>query len=137
MKSSRSLTLTLASAFVTLAMVPASAAPISSVYKVVRSGALAPMGFHYYLEGGCRSPGPVVINLVTPPRNGEISEGPRRGRPSYSAGSRLATCNRITVRGLEVYYRSVPGYTGPDSYVVERVFPNGDAQRFRIDLSVR
>ena len=135
MRFSRSLRL--ASTFVTLVVVPVTAAPISSVYKVVRSGALAPMGFHYYLGDGCRSPGPVVINLVTPPTNGEISEGPRSGRPSYRAGSHLAACNRNKVGGLEVYYRSVPGYTGPDSYVVERVFPNGDAQRFRIDVSVR
>ncbi len=38
---------------------------------------------------------------------------------------------------MEVYYRSVRGYTGPDSYVVERVFPNGDAHQFRINVSVR
>ncbi len=127
----------LASALIAWAVVPVSAAPISAVYKVVRSGALAPMGFHYYLEDGCRPAGPVVINLVTPPKNGDVSEGPRSGYPSYSTGSPLAACNKIKVRGLEVYYRSTPGYTGPDSYVVERVFPNGDAQRFRIDLSVR
>ena len=129
--------LTLGSALAVLAVVPASAAPISSVYKVVRSGALAPMGFHYYLGDGCRSPGPVVINLVTPPRNGEVSEGPRSRRPTYASGRHLAACNGIRVRGLQVYYRSAPGYTGPDSYVVERVFPNGDAQRFRIGVSVR
>lgn len=129
--------LVLAPAFVALAAAPLHAAAISSVYKVVRSGALAPMGFHYYLEDGCRSPGPVVINLVTPPQNGDISEGPRSAHPSYGAGSHLAACNRTKVRGTEVYYRSAPGYTGPDSYVVERVFPNGDAQRFRIDVSVR
>lgn len=129
--------LILAAAFVTSAVAPVSAAPITSVYKIVRSGALAPMGFHYYLEDGCRSPRAVVINLVTPPKNGEVSEGPRSGHPSYAASSHLAACNRFPVRGLEVYYRSVSGYTGPDSYVVERVFPNGDAQRFRIDISVR
>lgn len=129
--------LTLASAFLTLAVAPVSAAPISSVYKVVRSGALAPMGFHYDLDDDCRSPGPVVINLVTPPSNGDISEGPRSRRLSYGAGRRLAACNGTKVRGLEIYYRSAPGYTGPDSYVVERVFPNGDAQRFRIGVSVR
>ena len=95
------------------------------------------MGFHYYLEDGCRSPGPVVINLVTPPKNGKVSEGPRSGHPSYGTSSHLVACNRVAVRGLEVYYRSFPGYTGPDSYEVERVFPNGDAQRFRIEVSVR
>lgn len=129
--------LALIPAFVTLAAAPLHAAAISSVYKVVHSGAVAPMGFHYYLEDGCRSPGPVVINLVTPPQNGEITEGPRSAHPSYGAGSRLAACDKIKVRGIEIYYRSAPGYTGPDSYVVERVFPNGDAQRFRIDVSVR
>ncbi len=127
----------LGSAFAASAVVPVSAAPVSPVYKVVRSGALAPMGFHYYLEGGCRSAGPVVINLVVPPRNGEVTEGPRSAHPSYGAGSRLAVCDRLKVRGTEVYYQSAPGYTGPDSYVVERVFPNGDAQRFRIGVSVR
>ena len=128
---------TLAAVYVALAVVPVRAAPISSVYKVVRSGSLAPMGFHYHLEDGCRSFGPVVINLITPPKNGEVSEGPRSGHPTYEAGSHLGACNKISVRGLEIYYRSIPGYTGPDSYVVERVFPNGDAQRFRIDVSVR
>lgn len=129
--------LALAAPLAILAAAPLHAAVVSPVYKVVRSGALAPMGFHYYLEDGCRSPGPVAINLVTAPRNGEISEGTRSAHPSYGAGSHLAACSRIRVRGTEVYYRSVPGYTGPDSYVVERVFPNGDAQRFRIDVSVR
>ena len=129
--------LSLGSALFTFAAVPVSAAPVSPVYKVVRSGALAPMGFHYSLEDGCRSAGPVVINLVKPPQNGEVTEGPRSAHPSYGAGSRLAACNRLKVRGTQVYYQSAPGYTGPDFYVVERVFPNGDAQRFRIGVSVR
>ena len=127
----------LASALLVLAAVPAGAVPVGPAFRVVRSGALAPMGFHYYLDASCRSPGPVTINLVVPPRYGEISEGQRVAHPSYRSGDSLAACNRIRVRGLEVYYRSKPGYTGPDSYVVERVFPNGDAQRFRIDVSVR
>ncbi len=135
MVSPRSLALVAVSS--TLAAAPLGAEPVSPVYKVVRSGALAPMGFHSYLEHGCRSPGPVAINLVVPPQNGTVSEGPRSAFPSYRAWSPLAACDRMKVSGLQVYYRSAPGYTGPDSYVVERVFPNGDAQRFRINVSVR
>jgi hypothetical protein len=135
MASSRSLAF--AGALALLATAPASAEAISTVYKVVHSGALAPMGFHYFLDDGCRSPGLVTINLVTPPQNGEISQGPRAAHPSYAATSHLAACNKVKVRGTEIYYRSTPGYQGPDSYVVERVFPNGDAQQFRIHLPVR
>ena len=127
----------LAAALAVFAAAPASAKAISSVYKVVHSGTLTPIGFHYYLEEGCRSPGPVQINVVTPPQNGKISEGPRSAHPSYPATSHLAACNRVKVSGTEIYYRSAPGYLGSDSYVVERVFPNGDAQQFQIDLSVR
>ncbi len=135
MVSPRSVALALAS--LPLVAAPVGAVPIGTAYKVVHTGTLAPMGFHYFLERGCRPTGPVVINLITPPRNGEVSEGPRRAHPSYATGSALAACNRLTIPGTEVYYRSAPGYTGPDSYIVERVFPNGDAQRFRIDVSVR
>ncbi len=127
----------LATALTVLTAAPVSAKAISSVYKVVHSGTLTPIGFHYYLEEGCRSPGPVQINVVTPPQNGEVSEGPRSAHPSYPATSHLAACNRVKIRGTEIYYRSAPGYHGSDSYVVERVFPNGDAQRFQIDVSVR
>ena len=126
-----------AASLVALAAVPLHAAPVNPVYKVVRSGALAPMGFHHHLEDGCRSPGPVAVNLITPPRDGEVSEGPRNAHPSYEAKSHLAARNRIRVRGTQVYDRSAPSYTGPNSYVIQRVFPNGDAQRFRIDVSVR
>ncbi|MGI3903850.1 MAG: hypothetical protein ACRYGP_18155 [Janthinobacterium lividum] len=127
----------LATALTVFAAAPVSAKAISPVYKVVHSGTLTPIGFHYYLEEGCRSPGPVQINVVTPPQNGEVSEGPRSAHPSYPATSHLAACNRVKIRGTEIYYRSAPGYQGSDSYVVERIFPNGDAQRFQIDVSVR
>lgn len=135
MLSTRSVAL--AAALAVFAATPVSATAISAVYKVVHSGTLTPIGFHYDLEEGCRSLGPVRINVVTPPRNGEVSKGPRSAHPSYPAMSHLAACNRTKVSGTEIDYRSTSGYLGSDSYVVERVFPNGDAQQFRIDISVR
>lgn len=115
----------------------AHAEPIGSSYKVVRSGQMAPMAFHYSLFPDCRSRGRVAMNLVSPPGNGEIFVASLKDHPSYPAGSAETACNRQRVQGTEVYYKSAPGFTGTDSYVIERVFPGGNAQLFKITVSVR
>ncbi len=81
-----------------LSSVPLRAEPIRTSYKVVRTGALALMGFHYYLAHDCRSLGPVTINLVPPPQNGEVTIRSRTARPTFGSTSAFAACNRTKVQ---------------------------------------
>ena len=117
---------------------PVAAEPIGPAYEIVRSGALARIAFHYDpVSHACRSLGPVTINLVAPPQHGALSTARGSARPQFGPSSAYAACDRLRVPGLQIYYRSEPGYTGPDSWVVERVTPTGEARQFRIHVSVR
>ena len=121
-----------------LSAAPLAAEPIGPAYRIVPSGVLARMAFHYDpVSQACRSLGPVTINLVMPPQHGALSTARGTAHPQFGRSSAYAACDRRRVPGLQVFYRSEPGYTGPDSWVVERVLPTGEAHQFRIHVSVR
>ena len=120
-----------------LLLTPAIAGPIGTPYKVVRSGMTAEMGLHYALANDCRSRGAVSINLLRAPHSGDVLIGARRAHPTFAPGSAYARCNARLVEGTQVYYRPNPGYTGSDHYIVERVFPNGNAQMYWVTIVVR
>ncbi|WP_131195182.1 hypothetical protein [Lichenihabitans psoromatis] len=124
---------------VSLASVPvgASAEVIGVGYKVVRSGDVAPMGFHYQVSHECRSLGPIAINLVVAPLHGEVLIKDKVGEMTFGGQSAYSACNARKITGVQVYYRSAAGYVGFDRYVVERVLSTGNAELIKVNLSVR
>ena len=115
----------------------ASAQRIFGTYKVIPAGSTAKVGFHYIVRADCRSEGTTTVNVVTPPKGGEILTAPGSGHTHFAARSKFARCNGRLMPGTDILYRASPDFTGTDSFVVEDVYPDGTARQFPMTVSVR
>ena len=109
----------------------------SRLYRVVAPGQKVKLWSYAAIDPACRSVGRVAINLVAPPRGGEvgISFGP--DYPAFLPFNPRSACNHRKVPSTLLFYHASPGFSGGDSFVIEMVSPDGIAQRVRYAVTVR
>lgn len=112
-------------------------AALSRPYIVAASGRSLEVAKYTAINPDCTSLGPIGVNLVVAPQGGEVRVGEGRRYMAFVPANPRSACNRRKIPATFVLYRSQPGFTGQDSFVVEVVFPNGTAQRARITVNVR
>lgn len=131
-KSLRTISL---SAALTLLVVPLGFAQglvgVSSYYKVVDAGHSVKISSFASLHPDCTSLGRTDVNLVEAPRGGEVATKVGTDYPTYPLTNPRVSCIRHRVPSTLVIYQAAAGYAGPDTFVIEVVFPEGVARRYR------
>ena len=112
-------------------------AQVSRPYYVAASGRTLEVAKYSNINPDCSSMGAVQVNLVEAARNGEVRVGDGGRFMAFGLGNPRAACNRRKIATTYVTYRSMPGFTGQDTFVVEAIFATGVAQRARITVNVR
>lgn len=75
--------------------------------------------------------------ILKAPAHGRLRMIMREGGSGYEAGSGFEHCNDVPVRGTTLHYRPHPAYTGPDDFIFEVVFANGEKRILPYDLIIR
>jgi hypothetical protein len=89
------------------------------------------VGVYINVQPDCSS-GPLpTIRLSDPPANGRVVvKRAKIGATNYKQ------CLSLQVPGLVAFYRSRPGFSGPDTLSLEVKFPNGRTEIQRITVTV-
>ena len=108
---------------------PASAQVIarSGYYKVVRPGADVTMGTFFGLNPDCSSTGEYQINLLVPPKMGQIYVDKHYDYPTYPSSNVRSVCNRRKILGTRLIYQANKDATGSDVFNVEIIYPSSVA----------
>lgn len=112
-------------------------AQVSRGYWVVASGHPLEVAAISSLYPDCTTMGRTEINLLEAPHGGEVQVGEGTRYPGYVTANARSACNKRKVPATMVTYRSMPGFVGQDSFVIEKIFPYGVAQRQRFTVNVR
>lgn len=105
--------------------------------RVVLNGKTLKVDSFGYLEPDCTSIGSTSVRLVSPPEHGKVQIKAGRDFPRFGRDNIRAHCNTKRAPATLIFYTPSPGYTGPDSFQVEAVFPNGTTNTGTYRLDVR
>jgi len=116
-----------------------TAGPIQmrTVNKGALSGVVQRINFYSEVHADCSSMGYPTVRIVSPPPNGRVLIEQSKDYPAYPQSNQRYTCNLNSVPGTAVSYLSNPGYVGPDSTIVEIVFPDGALWQTHSNILVR
>jgi hypothetical protein len=114
------------------ATVPAAGSPPAAsvfTYQIpvnINNGEKQRIDFIVFLNPDCTIRGYSSVKITTPPTHGLLTTEAGRDYPHYAKGNQRYPCNLTQTDGVNVYYRSNPGYTGSDLAVVQSGPPPGD-----------
>lgn len=123
------------------AMGQASATPEAKpasppVERAAVSGRSQRMAVFYSLNPDCAARGAVQLRTVSPPEHGKISFENASDFPNYDKDNPRFECDKAEVPVVALYYRSEDGYSGPDSFTIESLYPDGNGRTTRYVVDV-
>jgi hypothetical protein len=98
---------------------PTSKAPILSV----ASGERQKIDSIVALNPDCTSSGYVTVRITTPPAHGELTMERGLEYPTFPRKNQRYRCNIQKAPGIDIYYKSYPGYVGADTATIEWTSP--------------
>jgi hypothetical protein len=100
------------------------------------SGRPQRMYVFYSINPDCGVRGEVGIRIAAAPAHGEVRLEQSTDFPSYGRDNVRFECNKHEVPVEALFYKSSDGYSGPDSFAVEALYPDGNTYttRFRIEV---
>jgi hypothetical protein len=104
--------------------------------KVVASGRPLMLYQASATNPDCTSAGAVVLRVAQGPEHGRVAIRNTGVFPRFSESNIRSTCNRRRVPGVEAIYTSQRGYLGPDTVVLEALFPAGRGVRVVFPIRV-
>ena len=88
---------------------------------VVPSGKMARVGFVTSLDIKCRFLHYVPIDVIEMPAYGQIFLKKIADYPTYGSYSDRYGCNRVRNRGVEIIYKSRPGFIGNEEFTIRMI----------------
>ena len=115
---------------------PAKPRPSIDVARVVPSDQKRRIEFLYWLEPDCSTPELPAVRIIEQPKNGTLAIESGMGFSNYPQSNARFECNKRKSDGISVLYQSNARYTGPDSAILEIIWPNGQSttRRFLLDV---
>jgi hypothetical protein len=89
------------------------------------------------LHADCTFAGYPVVRILTPSEHGSVTIEEASDYPAYARDNQRYDCNLRKVQGTHVVYQSAPTFTGSDVFVIEVIFPSGDARTVAYGLAVK
>jgi hypothetical protein len=103
----------------------------------VESGVNTEITTHTRYDSRCQS-SPVSIRITAPPANGTVTTEMKRivvPAESDRGVPQQGPCVGKTLDGVAIYYRSIPGFVGQDSFRYQRLNPRDPGDRFNMEIS--
>jgi hypothetical protein len=110
---------------------------VSPPLKFTISGKPLKVDVYYSINPDCTSLGSTTIRLIEQPKHGTVEFRETTDFPYFREGNSRAHCNTRRVPVTQVIYIPAPGYTGPDSFQTDAVFPSGSARTAQYKVEVR
>ena len=98
---------------------PTSKAPVLSV----ASGERQKIDSIVALNPDCTSSGYVTVRIITPPAHGELTTERGLEYSTFLRTNERYRCNIQKAPGIDIYYKSNPGYVGADTATIEWTSP--------------
>lgn len=113
------------------------ASPPQEAKRVVAIDHKLRAGLYFSVDPDCTVTGLPVIRVIDPPKNGEVTIASDSGFPAYARENLRFDCNRKRLEGMAVFYEPQKGFSGLDSFVLDIIFPAGNAQKWHYSIEVR
>ena len=114
----------------------ASASSAVTFTRSALAGTRQRVGYYANLNPDCSFGGYATVRTEAPPSHGTVEFVEGEGYTNYPTTNQRYQCNAVKSRMIEVFYTSVPGYTGPDEFVHRVIFPGGTATSYTYVISV-
>lgn len=111
--------------------------PSKTVVKTVPTGQKFKVNAYHSLNPDCSNRGYADIRIQANPSHGKLTANHGAEFPNYDATSAWARCNGKPAPATVVWYKSDNGYTGSDTFDVLTIYPSGNTQTIRFNVSVR
>ena|SRR5437868_6708024 len=108
---------------------------IQELTRYVISGKSIILYFEHALNEEC-SPGEFDVRVLKYPEHGTIELIPADGPANFPKDNKRSKCNGKKVKGINVIYKSSPGYAGPDVAHVISYAESGSAIETHYRLNV-
>ena len=103
--------------------------------RTVGSGQEQRIMTHYRFNKSCVETVPSII-VTSPPRNGTVRHEPVDVTITDKM-TKTASCVGKTIKGVNVFYKSVDGFTGTDSFVYERITSDRYDTAYTVSVEVQ
>jgi hypothetical protein len=100
------------------------------------SGVRLRVAFETALNPDCSVMGKTVMRLLKSPSHGTATIEDTMDFTAYDSANQRYRCNEKRSAGTAMYYKSQPGYTGPDAESYEVIFPSGVRRMVDVDITV-
>jgi hypothetical protein len=110
---------------------------VSPPLKVTISGKPLKVDVYSSINPDCTSRGSTTIRLIERPKHGTVEFREATDFTDYKQGDNRAHCSTRRVPVTQVIYTPAPGYTGPDSFQTDAVFPSGATRTVQYKVEVR
>jgi hypothetical protein len=102
----------------------------------VAAGKPATVIFAAALNPDCSVRGMAGLRVVQAPAHGVMEVVIKEGEPKFPAGSPLAACNSVLVKGVAAIYTLASGFAGADTVAVKETAVDQQTRVFRVELLV-
>jgi hypothetical protein len=112
--------------------------PVSNVGpKFALAGKPLKVDTQYSLNPDCTSIGTTTIRTIEPPRHGTVEVREASDFPFFKPENTRSQCNSRRVPVSQIIYTPAPGYSGPDSFRMEVIYPSGGGRDISYKIEVR
>jgi len=105
--------------------------PVAIAGKPLRLGHFA------NLNPDCSPIGQPDVRVTKAPDHGVVTVGAGVGYTNFVPANPRNHCNMRATPGANAFYTSSGGYTGPDTVVLDVIFPTGEERQFSYNLNVK
>jgi hypothetical protein len=110
----------------------------SVVYaRAALSGTEQRLDFFYAVHPDCTSEGYPTIRTVTQPVHGKLRVEQATDYTNFPKDNQRYECNKQRSPVVVVYYQSDLGYAGPDTAIIEVIFPSGVLRTYTFNVTVK
>jgi hypothetical protein len=95
------------------------------------------LDFLYSLDPDCSSKGFAVVRVIEEPKNGKLATEEGTGFPNFAKDNPRHECNTRRIDGVSIFYEPNSGFIGPDSIVLDVIFPSGNLSKRRYSIDVK
>jgi len=105
--------------------------------KTAASGETIAVLHSIIVNPDCTSREIATVRVTQPPAHGTTQVIQSEDYPTFAADNSRATCNKIKLPGMFVYYTPSPGFTGSDAMTVETITHSGVDVEYKVFITVK
>jgi uncharacterized protein DUF3857/transglutaminase superfamily protein len=107
------------------------------INRAAVSGQRMRLDFLYSINPDCTSNGFATVRVNEQPRHGRLTFENGTGFTTFLPSNPRVECNKQSSSGVVVTYEADIGYTGPDSFDFDTIFPTGSVSKRHYAVTVR